>query len=77
MLCHVNFNNLIKTRKGKSVRGIPSLRKPNMGLSKNCEIGKIGKTTIKGKKYHSEEVLELVHKELCGPIEVESYNGDN
>ena len=31
-LCHVNFDNLIKIRKKKRVRGIPSLRKPDMGL---------------------------------------------
>ena len=41
-LCHVNFDNLIKIRKDKRVRGIPSLRKLDMGLCKNCQIGKMG-----------------------------------
>ena len=35
MLCHVNFDNLVKIRKNKRVRGIPSLRKVDMGLCKN------------------------------------------
>ena len=36
ILCHVNFDNLVKIRKHKRVRGIPSLKKPNVGLCKNC-----------------------------------------
>ena len=48
-----------------------------MGLCKNCQIGKVGKTSFKRKNYHSEEVLELVHTNLCGPIKIESHNGDN
>ena len=37
----------------------------------------MGKTSFKSKNYHFEEVLELVHIDLCGPIGIESYNGDN
>ena len=50
-LCHVNFDNLVKIRKHKRVRGIPSLKKPDVGLCKNCQIGKMGKTSFKRKKY--------------------------
>ena len=53
-LCHVNFDNLVKIIKSKRERSIPSMRKPNMGLSKNCQIGKVGKTSFKRKNYHSE-----------------------
>ena len=41
ILCHVNFDNQIKISKNKRVRGIPSLRKPDMGLCKNCQVGKM------------------------------------
>ena len=47
-----------------------------MGLCKNCQIGKMGKTSFKSKNYHSEEVLELVHIDICRPIGIESYSGD-
>lgn len=60
----------------KKVRGISSLRKLDIGLCKNCQIGKMGKTSFKSKNYHSKEVLELVHTKLCGPIGIESYSGD-
>lgn len=75
-IIYVNFDNLIKISKKKGVRCIPSLRKPDMGLWKNSQIGKMGKTSFKSKDYHLEEVLELVHTDLCGPIEIESYSGD-
>ena len=63
-------------QKKKKVRGIPSLRKPDMGICKKCQISKMDKTSFKSKNYHSEEVLDLVHTDLCGPIGIEKYNGN-
>ena len=59
-LCHVNFDNLVKIRKHKIIRGVPSLKKFDMDLCKNCQIGKMGKTSLKRKNYQLEEVLEIV-----------------
>ena len=75
-LCHVNFDNMVKIRKLRKVRGIPSLKKPDVGLCKNCQIGKMGKTSFKRKNYHLEDVLEIAHNDLCGPIRIESYSGE-
>ena len=75
-LCHVNFDNMAKISKFKKVRGIPSLKKPDVGLCKNCQSGKMGKTSFKSKNYQSEDILEIVHTDLCGPIGVESYSGE-
>ena len=36
----------------------------------------MGKTSFKRKSYQSEEVLEIVHIELCGPIGIKSYSGE-
>lgn len=41
-----------------------------------CQIDKMSKISFKTKSYNFEEVLELVHTYLCGPICVESYCGD-
>ena len=54
ILCHVNFDNMVKIRKYRRVRDIPSLKKPGMGLCKNCQIGKMGNTSFKRKNYLSE-----------------------
>ena len=50
-LCHVNFYNIVKIRKFRKVRGIPNLTKLDVGLCKNCQIGKMGKTSFKSKNY--------------------------
>ena len=34
------------------------------------------KFTFKSQVYTSNEVLKLVHTDVCGPIEVQSYKGD-
>ena len=60
----------------KKVRGLPKLKKPDNTMCKQCQLGKMTKSTFKSKVYTSNEVLELVHTDLCGPIEVQSYKGD-
>ena len=65
---------MVKISKLRRVRGIPSLKKPDVGLCKNYQIGKMGKTSFKRKNYQSEEVLEIVHTDLCAPIGIESYS---
>ena len=45
-LCHVNFDNMVKISKFRKVRGIPNLKKLDVGLCKNCQIGKMGKTSF-------------------------------
>ena len=72
-MCHVNFDNLVKIRKFRKVKGIPNIKKPEVGLWKNCQIGKMGKTSFKSKNYQYEDILEIVHTNLCVPIGVESY----
>ena len=34
------------------------------------------KSNFKSKTHTSKEILELVHTNLCGPIDVQSYKGD-
>lgn len=75
-MCHVNFDNLVNISKNKRVRQIPSLKKPDMGMCKNYQIGKMGKTSFKRKHYDSEEVLEMIHIDLCEPIDIQRHYGD-
>jgi len=60
----------------KKVRGLPKLKKPDNIMCKQCQLGKMTESTFKSKTYTSNEVLELVHTNLCGPIKVQSYKGD-
>ena len=34
------------------------------------------KSSFKRKTYTSKETLQIIHTDLCGPIEVQSYKGD-
>ena len=36
----------------------------------------MGKPSFKSKNYQSQDILEIVHTDLCGPIGVESYSGE-
>lgn len=74
--CHVNFENLISISKKKKVRGLLRLKKPDNLMCKQCQLGKMTKCSFKSKTYTSENILELVHTDLCGPMGVQSYCGD-
>ena len=73
----VNFDNLVNISKMKKVRGLPKLKKPDNVMCKQCQSGKTTKSSFKSKTYTSKEILELVHTDLCGPIEVQSYKEIN
>ena len=58
------------------VRGLSKLKKPNNIMCKQCQLGKMTKSSFKSKTDTSKSILEIVHTDLCGPIEVQSYKGD-
>ena len=60
-LCHVNFDNLINIINMKKVRGLPKLKKSDNVICKQCQLGKMTKSSFKSKTYTSKEVLEIVH----------------
>ena len=60
----------------RKVRCFPKLNKPGNTMYKQYQLGKMTKSRFKSKAYTSKRILEIVHTELCGPIEVQSYNGD-
>ena len=57
----------------KRVRGFPKLKKPDNIVCKQCQLGKMTKSSFKSKAHTSKEILEIVHTDLCGAIEVWSY----
>ena len=61
----------------KKVRGLPKLKRPDNVICKKCQLGKMTKSSFKSKAFLSKETFEIVHIDLCGPIEVQSYKGDS
>ena len=45
-------------------------------MCKQCQLGKMTKSNFKRKKDTSSDILELIHTNLCGPIDVQIYCGD-
>ena len=75
-LCHVHLDNLISISNMKRVRGLPKLKKLDNIICKQCQLGKMVKLSFKSKAYTSKEILEIVHTDLFGPIDMQSYKGD-
>nr|GFB78242.1 integrase, catalytic region, zinc finger, CCHC-type, peptidase aspartic, catalytic [Tanacetum cinerariifolium] len=59
------------------VRGLPKLKFEKDHLCSACAIGKSTKKTHKPKSEDTnQEKLYLLHMDLCGPMRVESVNGE-
>ena len=57
------------------LRGFPKLRKLKNIMWKQCHLGKKSRSSFKSKNQASIEILELVHTNLCGPINPQRYYG--
>ena len=71
-----NFDNLVSMSNIRRVRGLPKLKKPDNIICKQCQLSKMKKSSFKSKTHTSKGILEIVHIDLCGPIDVKSYKGD-
>ena len=60
----------------KRVRGFPKLKKLDNVIYKQCWLGKMTKSSFKSKACPSKEILDIIHTNLCRPIEVKRYRGD-
>ena len=73
---HVNFNCLKDMIKKNTVRGIKIKEMPN---SFECETCAKGKITVKPfpqvSENRSSELLSVIHSDVCGPINKNSYGG--
>ena len=74
-LCPINIGSLVNICKMMKLRGLPRLKKPKNTICKQCQLGKMSRSSFKSKNYTSSEILELVHTDLCGPINPLSYYG--
>nr|GEU43728.1 retrovirus-related Pol polyprotein from transposon TNT 1-94 [Tanacetum cinerariifolium] len=75
-LSHLNFNTINLMSKNDIVVGLPNLKFVKDHLCSSCELGK-----AKRKSFHakltpsSKRRLQLLHMDLCGPMQVVSING--
>ncbi|GJS12152.1 putative reverse transcriptase domain-containing protein, partial [Tanacetum coccineum] len=76
ILSHLNFGYINEIAKQGLVRGLPKLKYQKDHLCSACSLGKRKKHTHKPKSDDSiQEKLYLLHMDLCGPMRIESING--
>nr|GEW47279.1 retrovirus-related Pol polyprotein from transposon TNT 1-94 [Tanacetum cinerariifolium] len=77
-LSHLNFGVINHLARQGHVRGLPKLKFKKDHLCSACAKGKSKKKSHKPKsKDTNQEKLYLLHMDLCGPMRVESVNGNN
>jgi len=75
-LGHLNYRNLRKIVNIGAVRGVPKLKPESNEVCGPCQIGKQKKVSHKVlQQISTTQVLELLHMDLMGPMQVESIAG--
>nr|GFB42622.1 integrase, catalytic region, zinc finger, CCHC-type, peptidase aspartic, catalytic [Tanacetum cinerariifolium] len=75
-LSHLNFATINNLVKNNLVQCLPKMKFKKDHLCSACEQGKIHRKRHKSKTtFASNKPLYLLHKDLCGPMRVESING--
>lgn len=70
---HLNFTDLQKI--GNSVDGVYELSKKDIQVCTTCMEGKMNRLPFKNIGTRASEPLQLIHTDLCGPMETSSIGG--
>ncbi|GJV21379.1 retrovirus-related pol polyprotein from transposon TNT 1-94 [Tanacetum coccineum] len=74
-LSHLNFGTINQLAKQGLVKGLPKMKYTKDHLCSACQMGKIKKESHPHKPEPStNEKLQMLHMDLCGPMRVESIN---
>src|SRR4030066_1654593 len=75
-LGHLNLKGMKKIVAEEAIRGIPKLKIEEGKICGECQIGKQIKLSRPKLQHHTtSKVLELLHMDLMGPMQVESLDG--
>nr|GEU54044.1 putative RNA-directed DNA polymerase [Tanacetum cinerariifolium] len=75
-LSHLNFDYINLLSKKDIVIGLPKLKYVKDKLCSSCELSKAKRSSFKSKAVPSSKGrLNLLHMDLCGPMQVASING--
>ena len=73
---HLNGHQLTELARNQMVRGLDDIKIPKDFKCETCLKGKICVTSFpKSEAYRSNEILGLVHSDICGPMRIASCGG--
>lgn len=75
-MCHVNFDCIVKISSTQAARDLPKIIKPHNPICRECQMGKKVRTSFRSIHDRSNEILDLIHTNLCGPTRTKSFQGD-
>jgi len=71
---HLNINELKLLSRKEMVFGLPKL--DDLGFCKSCVYGKQSQKPFPiGKGWRASKCLDLIHADLCGPMDTKSLGG--
>ena len=75
-LGHASISTISKAVKNEAILGIPDIDLHNQVFCGDCQLGKQTKSSHKStKKCYTNRVLELLHVDLMGLMQIESLGG--
>lgn len=73
-LAHIHYDALLKFK--KLVSGIPDVQAHHDGVCPSCASGKKTRGPFPSSKNKTNDILHLIHFDICGPMLVHSIGGD-
>jgi hypothetical protein len=70
---HLNFESLSQLQKQGMVKGLPTFKKET-SKCEACIYGKQSRESFSTSSWHANRWLQLVHSDVCGPLET-SFGG--
>ena len=75
-LGHLNISHLKEVIRKEVVRGIKLTGDSNLSFCEGCVEGKVCRRPFKSiREIKSTRKLQLIHSDVCGPMQVESFGG--
>ena len=72
---HLNFDNLVKISKKRTIRDMQMIVKPLDPICKQCQHGMNTRVTFKTKDYSTSK--KFIHTDHCGPTKTKSWQSEH
>ena len=73
--CHLGHIGVKRMKKLHADGLLESLDYESFDTSESCLMGKMTKTMFFGKMERANNLLEIIHTDVCGPMSVEAHGG--